>query len=155
MELNDVKLFGRIVRDAELKVMPSGMKIATFSIATNRTHKNEKGEFVRVGNFFPLSVYNQYAENLLPYLVKGQKVIVDGYLKQDKWEKDGEKRTALSIGVKNIQIVFDSKNTAEEKQKELSEVHTERIDQKDEDNVIYESETGFDADFYAESEDIS
>lgn len=155
MELNDVKLFGRVVRDAEMKVMADGMKIATFSIATNRSYKNEKGEFVQVGNFFPLSVYNSYAEKVLPYLTKGRKVIIDGYLKQDKWEKDGVKKSATAIGVRNIQLIFDAKEQAEKNSPQNSENNTiPQPETQNEESMIYEDEPDIDTDIYSDTEEI-
>ncbi len=155
MELNDVKLFGRVVRDAEMKVMADGMKIATFSIATNRSYKNEKGEFVQVGNFFPLSVYNSYAEKVLPYLTKGRKVIIDGYLKQDKWEKDGVKKSATAIGVRNIQLIFDAKEQAEKNSPQNSENNTiPQPETQNEESMIYENEPDIDTDIYSDTEEI-
>lgn len=155
MELNDVKLFGRVVRDAEMKIMPNGMKIATFSIATNRSYKNEKGEFVQVGNFFPLSVYNQYAEKLLPYLTKGRKVIIDGYLKQDRWEKDGVKKSTTAIGVRNIQLIFDAKEQPEKNGEQTSETDTtQQPESQNEESMIYEDEPEFDSDIYSDTEEL-
>ena len=155
MELNDVKLFGRVVRDAQMKILSNGMKIATFSIATNRSCKNEKGEFIQVGNFFPLSVYNQYAEKVLPYLTKGRKVIIDGFLKQDRWEKDGVKKSATAVGVRNIQLIFDAKDSAEKNAAQNSETATEQQPEiQDSENMIFENEADFEADVYSELEDI-
>ncbi len=155
MELNDVKLFGRVVRDAQMKVMSNGMKIATFSIATNRSYKNEQGEFVQVGNFFPLSVYNQYAEKVLPYLTKGRKVIIDGFLKQDRWEKDGVKKSATAVGVRNIQLIFDAKESAEKNAVQNSEAAAEQQPEtQDSENMIFENEADFGTDVYSEPEDI-
>lgn len=155
MELNDVKLFGRVVRDAQMKVMSNGMKIATFSIATNRSYKNEQGEFIQVGNFFPLSVYNQYAEKVLPYLTKGRKVIIDGFLKQDRWEKDGVKKSATAVGVRNIQLIFDAKESAEKNAAQNSEAAAEQQPEtQDSENMIFENEADFGTDVYSEPEDI-
>lgn len=155
MELNDVKLFGRVVRDAQMKVMSNGMKIATFSIATNRSYKNEQGEFIQVGNFFPLSVYNQYAEKVLPYLTKGRKVIIDGFLKQDRWEKDGVKKSATAVGVRNIQLIFDAKESAEKNAAQNSEAAAEQQPEtQDSENMIFENEADFGTDVYSEPENI-
>ena len=54
-------------------------------------------------------IFGNYAEKMHKYLVKGQKVIVEGFLRQDKWEKEGVKKSAISIGVNNIHLIFDSK----------------------------------------------
>lgn len=109
MELNDVKLFGRVVKDAEFKTSPQGTKIATFSIA-NRKSKSKTEENTKAADFFPLVIYGEYAEKIYQYLKKGQKVIIDGFLKQNKWEKDGVKKSQIMIVVKNLQLISDSQN---------------------------------------------
>lgn len=112
MELNDVKLFGRVVRDAVLKTNDNGLEIARFVIATNRARKNEQGKYENVGHFFPIVIFGNYAEKMQPWLTKGKKVIISGFLRQNRWDQDGEKRSAISIGVNDIQIIFDSKTAA-------------------------------------------
>lgn len=108
-EMNHIFLFGRVVKDAELKKTASGLSVAVFSIANNRSVKKSDGTYESKGNFFPLAVYGGYAEKILRFLKKGQKLNIEGFLKQDKWEKDGAKRSATSIGIRSIQFIFDPK----------------------------------------------
>lgn len=109
-DLNDVKLYGRVVKDAELSSSETtGTKILKFSVATNKSKKKADGTWEDVVYFFPLTIFGNYAEKMHKYLVKGQKVIVEGFLRQDKWEKEGVKKSAISIGVNNIHLIFDSK----------------------------------------------
>ena len=115
-DLNNLSLMGRVVRDAEMKVTANGIKITVFSIATNRTRKDSDGNYIDEGNFFPLAIYGNYAEKMLPHLKKGQRIIIEGFVKQDRWEKDGEKRSSTGIGVRQIHLIFDSKKSSGEKQ---------------------------------------
>lgn len=109
-DLNDVKVFGRVVRDAVMKETAGGMKVAEFDIATNITYRDENGEFVQKGNFFPLSIFGSYAEKMLSHLRKGRRLIVEGYLKQNRWTtSDGKNRSATTIGVRKIHLIFDGK----------------------------------------------
>lgn len=108
-DLNTVQLFGRVVQNAQLKNTANGLKVAVFTIATNRSFKNSDGSFTKQGEFFPLAIYGSYAEKMFPHLTKGQKVIVEGFLKREKWEKDGEKRSTISIGVRALHLIWDSK----------------------------------------------
>ncbi|MCR5252573.1 MAG: single-stranded DNA-binding protein [Treponema sp.] len=108
-DLNDVKLFGRVVRDAELRHSGDNHSFALFSIAVNRSIKNANGEWESKADFFSMAIYDNYAEKMSQKLKKGQKVIIQGFLKQNHWEKDGEKRSEIGIGVKSIQLIFDSK----------------------------------------------
>ena len=107
--MNHIFLFGRVVKDAELKKTASGLSVAVFSIANNRSVKKNDGTYESKGNFFPLAVYGSYAEKIFRFLKKGQKLNIEGYLKQDKWEKEGARRSATAIGIRSIQFIFDSK----------------------------------------------
>jgi len=110
MELNDVKIFGRVVRNAEMKTSANGLKIVRFTIATNRARKNKQGQYENIGHFFPIAIYGTYAEKMQPLLTKGRKVIISGFLKQDRWIQDGKKKSIISIGVNGIQLIFDPKS---------------------------------------------
>lgn len=114
-DLNDVKIFGRVVRDAMMKETSTGTKICEFSIANNQTYKDEKGEYAQIAHFFPLTIYGTYAEKMLPHLKKGQRVIIEGWLKQNRWvNSDGKSRSTTAIGVRKIHIIWDSKKNGAE-----------------------------------------
>lgn len=116
-DLNNLSLMGRVVRDAEMKVTASGVKVTVFSVATNRTRKDESGNYTDEGHFFPLAVYGNYAKKMLPRLKKGQRVVIEGFVRQDRWVTgDGQKRSAMGIGVRQIHLIFDTRKTAEGKQ---------------------------------------
>ncbi len=121
-DLNDVKIFGRIVRDAMMKETATGIKILEFSIANNQTYKDEKGEYVQTAHFFPLAIYGTYAEKMLPHLKRGQRVIIEGWLKQNRWiNSDGKSRSVTAIGVRKIHIVWDSKKNENSEQTAIAE----------------------------------
>lgn len=103
-DLNSVSIVGRLTRDAELKYTPAGMAISNFSIAVNRSRKNGD-QWVEEANFFDINLFGKSAENLKPYLVKGQQVAINGELRQDRWEKDGQKFSRVNIIANNIQLV--------------------------------------------------
>ena len=124
-DLNALYLYGRVVKDAELKKTSSGVSVAVFTIASNRTYKDGNGEFEEKGNFFPLAVFGNYAEKTVSLLKKGLRVTVEGYLKQDKWEKDGEKRSSIAIGVKKLHLLFDKKPEENAKQSSESQLADE------------------------------
>lgn len=108
-DLNKVTVQGRIVRNAEFTTTESGIKMARFAIATNRYRKNPDGTPGEEAFFFPIVIFGKYAETLEAYLFKGQQMIVDGYLRQNRWEKDGEKHSEIAIGVKEIHLIFSGK----------------------------------------------
>lgn len=122
-DLNLVVFYGRVVSDAQIKIMPSGIKITNFSVANNFSTENQNGTFEDKASFFPLSIFGEYAEKMLPYLKKGQKVIIEGRLKQDRWEKNGQKRSSLAISVRKIQLVSNKKQA--ENYEEIQEIQEE------------------------------
>lgn len=109
-DLNSVQICGRIVRDAVMKETAGGTRVAEFSIATNITYRDGDGEFVQKGHFFPLALYGQYAGKMLPHLKKGQRVIIEGYLRQNRWTTgDGRNRSETAVGVRTVHLIFDGK----------------------------------------------
>lgn len=108
-DLNSVYLYGHIVKDAEIKKLANDINMTVFSIANNYSYKSKEGEWIEKTNYFMLKIYGKYAESMIKYLKKGQKIIIEGFLKQNKWEKDGIKHSENEIGVRRIRPIFDSK----------------------------------------------
>lgn len=107
-DLNHVVLIGRITKDIgsderSFFYTSNGLACANISIAVNRSRKSGE-EWVEDTSFFDVSIWGKTAENLKPYLNKGQQIAIDGYLKQDRWEKDGEKRSKIVIVANTVQL---------------------------------------------------
>lgn len=91
---------GNITRDPELN--ESG-KVLKFGVAVNRREKDSaSGEYEDVGHFFDVKVLGKRAEPLSGILAKGQKVTVLGDLVQERWETDGQKRSAVRIIAREV-----------------------------------------------------
>ena len=103
-DLNHVVLIGRLTRDAELKYTANGQAVCKFSIAVNRRRKNGE-QWVDEANFFDIVVWGRQGETLNQYLVKGKLVGVDGELRQDRWEQDGQNRSKVEIVANNLQLL--------------------------------------------------
>lgn len=103
-DINQVILVGRVTRDAELKYTASGTALCNFSLAVNRRAKQGE-EWVDVASFFDLTLWDKTAENLKKYLVKGAQVVVQGELRQERWEKDGQKYSKVQVFPLNVQLV--------------------------------------------------
>jgi len=103
-DINRVIEIGRLTRDAEVSYTPGGMAIAKMSIAVNRRVKSGDG-WADEANYFDVTVFGNQAKNLGPYLLKGKQIGVDGYLKQDRWEKDGQKFSKVSIIANDIEML--------------------------------------------------
>jgi single-strand DNA-binding protein len=103
-DVNHVILIGRLTRDAELKYTTTGFPISNFSLAINRKRKNGD-QWVDEVNYFDINLYGKSAESLKQWLVKGKQVAVEGELRQDRWEQDGQSRSKVVISANNVQIL--------------------------------------------------
>ncbi|HWR10893.1 MAG TPA: single-stranded DNA-binding protein [Rectinemataceae bacterium] len=103
-DINVVVLVGRLTRDSELKYTKSGMPIARFSIAVNRSRKQGE-EWVDETSFFEIDFWGKGAEAVNRYLTKGQQVGVEGELRQDRWEQDGQPRNKVVINASNVRLL--------------------------------------------------
>jgi single-strand DNA-binding protein len=103
-DLNHVVLIGRLTRDAELKYTANGQAVCKFSIAVNRRRKNGD-QWEDEANFFDVVVWGRQGEALNQYLVKGKMVGVDGELRQDRWQQDGQNRSKVEIVANYLQLL--------------------------------------------------
>jgi single-strand DNA-binding protein len=109
-DLNHVVLIGRLTRDLgaderSFGYVANGQARANVSIAVNRSRKQADGSWGDEVNYFDVTIWGKTAENLKPFLLKGKQICVDGYLKQDRWEKDGQKQSRISIVANNVQLL--------------------------------------------------
>lgn len=111
-DLNVVSLCGNLTRDCELKYTSGGMAVGSFAIANNRSVKRN-GEYVDEVSFYDVTVFGKTAENLKKYLTKGKKVVIGGSLRQDRWEKEGQKFSKVGIVADFIQLVGGEKNSVQ------------------------------------------
>ncbi|MDR3333295.1 MAG: single-stranded DNA-binding protein [Treponema sp.] len=103
-DLNHVVLIGRLTRDAELKYTANGQAVCKFSIAVNRRKKNGD-QWVDEANFFDIVVWGRQGESVTQYLIKGKQVGIDGELRQDRWEQDGQNRSKVEIVANYLQLL--------------------------------------------------
>ena len=108
-DLNHVVLIGRLTQDLgsderSFGYVGNGQARANVSIAVNRAKKNGD-QWVDEVNFFNITIWGKTAENLKPYLTKGKQICVEGHLKQDRWEKDGQKQSRITIVADNVQLL--------------------------------------------------
>ena len=103
--LNRVVLVGRLTKDPEYRTTPSGVSVATFTLAVNRTFTNAQGE--READFINCVVFRRQAENVNNYLSKGSLAGVDGRIQSRSYENQEGRRILL---LKSYVIVFNSLN---------------------------------------------
>jgi single-strand DNA-binding protein len=95
---NRVILVGNLTRDVELKYLQSGSAVTEIGLAVNDRRKNQQtGEWVDDPVFVDVTLWGRTAEIASEYLSKGSSVLIEGRLKYDQWEKDGQKRSKLRV----------------------------------------------------------
>ena len=104
--LNKVLLIGNLTRDPELRYVPSGTAVATFTLAVNRVYKGQDGEKKEETSFIKIVVWGRRAEVCGEYLAKGSPVFVEGRLQSRNWEtQDGQKRSTTEVIADNVQFL--------------------------------------------------
>jgi single-strand DNA-binding protein len=103
--LNKVMLIGNLTRDVELKTLNTGTSIAQIGLAINRKWKDHAGADKEEVTFVDCEAWGKTAEIMAKYLTKGKPVYLEGRLKLDVWEKDGEKRSKLKVVVESFQFL--------------------------------------------------
>ncbi len=107
--MNKILLTGRLTKDPELRTTNSGLAVASFSIAVNRTFKNKEGNYD--ADFFNVSVFGKQAENVSKYCFKGSQVGVEGRLQARSYEaQDGTKRYVTDIIADHIEFLGSKKD---------------------------------------------
>jgi single-strand DNA-binding protein len=110
-DLNIVALIGRLTRPCEMRYTNTGFAICSFSLAVNRRKKAQDGSWNDSVSFFDCSFFGKAAEGVSQYLTKGQQVSVQGYLDQQSWETNGQKRSKVVVIVNSLSLLGSSGNS--------------------------------------------
>ena len=103
---NKVLLIGNLTRDPELRYVPSGTAVATFTVAVNRVYTSQAGEKKEEVSFVKIVVWGRRAEVCGEYLSKGSPVFIEGRLQSRSWEgQDGQKRSTTEVIADNVQFL--------------------------------------------------
>jgi single-strand DNA-binding protein len=104
--LNKVLLIGNLTRDPELRYIPSGSAVTSFTLAVNRVYKLQTGEKKEEVTFIRVVVWAKMAEVCAEYLKKGSPVFVEGRLQSRSWDgPDGQKRNTTEVVASNVQFM--------------------------------------------------
>ena len=104
--LNKVMLIGRLTRDPESRALPSGSAVVSFGLAVNRVYNNrQSGEKVEETAFIDCEAWGRTGETIARYMKKGRQLFIEGRLKFDSWERDGQRRSKLSVVAENFQFI--------------------------------------------------
>ena len=117
-DLNHVIEIGRLTRDIserDFGYTTGGTARLNLNIAVNRSVK-KNGAWTDSVSFFDVTVWGKTAENIKPYMHKGKQIAVDGYLDQQRWEKDGQKFSKVVIIADNVQLLGGNESAPQAQQ---------------------------------------
>ena len=99
MYLNKAILIGNLTRDPELRALPGGSKVCSFSIATNRVWKDKNGAKQESTDYHNVVVFGRQAETVAQYMKKGSSILVEGRIQTRSWDDktSGEKKYRTEI----------------------------------------------------------
>jgi single-strand DNA-binding protein len=102
---NKVILMGNLTRDPEKRYLDSGTAVTSLSIAVNRRYKKQE-QWVDEVSFFDIVTFGSQAENCAKFLAKGRPILVEGELRQRRWEaQDGTKRSKVEVNANIVQFL--------------------------------------------------
>lgn len=105
MYLNKAFVFGNLTRDPELRSLPSGTQVASFSLATNRVWKDQNGQKREDPEYHNVVVFGRQADIVSQYLKKGSSVLVEGRMQTRSWDaQDGTKKYRTEIVADRVQF---------------------------------------------------
>lgn len=104
--MNKAMLIGNLTRDPELRSLPSGIKVCSFSIATNRVWKDKNGVRQESADYHNVVVFGRQAENVAQYMKKGSSILVEGRIQTRSWDdkNTGEKKYRTEIVAERTQF---------------------------------------------------
>ncbi|MBN1191649.1 MAG: single-stranded DNA-binding protein [Dehalococcoidales bacterium] len=129
--LNKVMIIGNLGGDPEMRFTPSGNPVTSFRVATNRVYNSTEGERKEETEWFSVVTWSKLAENCNQYLVKGQRIYVEGRLHTRIWEsQDGQKHSRVEIIANNV-IFLDKRGSVAAPDDKSFEGETGDIDPQD------------------------
>ena len=103
-DLSIAVLVGRLTRDSELRYTSGGSPICSFSVATS-SRKKKGDQWIDEASFWDIELWGKQGESLQQYLVKGKQVAIEGSMRQDRWEKDGQPRMKVVVNAQTVQLL--------------------------------------------------
>ena len=102
---NRVVLVGNLTREVELKKTNTGTHVTEIGMAVNDRKKDQSGNWVEEATFVDVTLWARTAEVASEYLHKGDPILIEGRLKYDQWETDGQKRSRLGVVGERMQLL--------------------------------------------------
>ena len=99
---NQVILMGNLTRDPELRTIPNGQSVCSFSLALNRSYKGQDGNWQEATDYIDVVAWGPLGERVAQYLGKGRPCLVNGRLQSRSWEQDGQKRSKVEVNAQDV-----------------------------------------------------
>jgi single-strand DNA-binding protein len=136
--LNQVTLMGNLTRDPELRTTPNGQSVVSFSLALNRSYKDQSGEWQEATDYVDIVAWAGLAERVAQYLTRGRRCLVQGRLQSRNWEQEGQKRSKVEVLASDVTFL-DSRGSADDEggdsasssASEPKKASTKKADKKD------------------------
>lgn len=128
--MNNVQILGTITRDIELRYTQTGSAIANFGIAYNDKWKDAQGQMQEKAHFFDVSVFGKQAETINQYFTKGSRILIDGSLDFQSWEKDGNKHSKVSIKMNSFSFIDRKSNNQVNQQQQYNTQQPQQYQQQ-------------------------
>ena len=109
MYLNKATIIGNLTRDPELKTLPSGIKVTSFSVATNRVWKDQSGSKQEAVDYHNIVVFGRQAETSAQFLKKGSQAMVEGRLQTRSWDDAGSGKKMYRTEIVADRVQFGSR----------------------------------------------
>lgn len=105
MYLNKAIIMGNLTRDPELKSLPTGTKVVSISLATNRTWKDQQGQKKEAVEYHNVVAFARQAEVIAQYCKKGSSLYIEGRMQTRSWDaQDGTKKYRTEIVLESFQF---------------------------------------------------
>ena len=111
--LNQTTLMGNLTRDPELRQTPNGQNVVSFSLALNRSYKDQAGEWQEATDYVDIGAWGPLAERVSQYLNRGSRCLVQGRLQSRNWEQDGQKRSKVEVLANDVTFLDGNGGGAE------------------------------------------
>ncbi len=120
MSFNRVIIQGNITKDPDLRFLPSGTEVCGFTVAVNERWKDKSGEAKEIVSFIECSCFSATAKNIAQYFKRGSPILLEGKLRQESWEKDGQKRSTIKVIVDSFSFIGGKVDSGSERSTEPS-----------------------------------
>jgi single-strand DNA-binding protein len=136
VDVNNVVLIGRLVRDAILKYTTGGTAVTKIFLAVNKRRKSGDS-YKNEAQFFEVVIWGKLAESLNMYLKKGKQIAVIGELSQEKWEQNGENRSKTNVTAATIQLLGGGSTNTENAEQKQEVFTADPADEGDQDDIPF------------------